>query len=268
MKKCPRCEKEVDDHEKFCPYCGLDLQGKYRPVKVININVRRILGLIVFFGCMSIPILYSQFLMNLGEELTQTNGKPIVLEEMEDTGASIVLARYTTLADFQNKFSNVDQVIQNISDYENNLAAKANHVFDKDYSIVLYDNYDIVYTLTYTTQINDNFKMIVQRTTDRSHHENEEVITFQKTGVESFEDLLLTEEEKEWVALYTGNQTVTEKLMDEFSLRKDEFDKKKDTLGHYGIGNYEGESSFVVHRQKKTYYSQTTYTQDVKDYIH
>ena len=33
MKKCPRCGHEVNNNEKYCPHCGLDLQERYRAIK-------------------------------------------------------------------------------------------------------------------------------------------------------------------------------------------------------------------------------------------
>ena len=49
---------------------------------------------------------------------------------------------------------------------------------------------------------------------------------------------------------------------------RNEFDTKKKTLGHYGLGNYNGRSSFVAHRQGESYYSELVYNHEVKDYIH
>ena len=67
--------------------------------------------------------------------------------------------------------------------------------------------------------------------------------------------------------MFTGDQKVTDQLIEAFSKRQEEFETKKKTLGHYGLGNYQGRSSFVAHRQGESYYSELIYHHEVKDYI-
>ena len=55
--------------------------------------------------------------------------------------------------------------------------------------------------------------------------------------------------------------------MSDFQKRQDEFEKKKETLGHYGMGNYEGQSSFVVYPQQKSFQSKLTYVHTPQEYI-
>lgn len=266
MKKCPRCEHDISDNEKFCPHCGLDLEGRYRPIKKKS-PMTSLIYVVIFFSFMSIPMLYSYFLSNIGSEIQQINTEQVKLEDVKDQEATAVLAAYTTLADFKNQFTNVDSIVKSINDYEDTLSTKANHVFDKEYSITVLNNYNVYYTLTYTTKINENLTMTITRNYDRSHQFNKEIITFEKTNVEDFEGLFLSDEELAAVKTYTGEQTVTDQLMKDFSMRKEEFDKKKETLGHYGMGQYDGASSFVAHRKGKTYYSVLKYNHEVNEYI-
>ena len=266
MRKCPRCEHEISDNEKFCPHCGLDLEGKYRPIQKKN-PISKLIYFGLFLLCMSIPLIYSFLLNNIGNDIEQLNSKQVKLEDMKDESPTAILETYTTLADFKNQFTNVDTIVSSIENYEKSLVKTDNVVFDKEYSISVLDNYNIYYTLTYTTKINDQIEMSIIREYDRAHKSNEETITFKKTGATDFESLLLSDEEMKIVKSYTGDENVTSKLIDAFSKRKTEFDEKKEKLGHYGLGNYDGKSSFVVYRKGSTYYSELKYSHDVSDYI-
>ena len=56
-------------------------------------------------------------------------------------------------------------------------------------------------------------------------------------------------------------------MMQDFKERQKEFEEKKERLGHYGMGNYDGQSSFVVYRRDQSYYSKLTYVHTPQDYI-
>lgn len=78
----------------------------------------------------------------------------------------------------------------------------------------------------------------------------------------------LNEEELKIVRAFTGEQKITDELIVGFSKRQDESDAKKRTLGRCGLGNYNGRSSFVTHRQGENCYSELVYNHEVRDYIH
>mgnify|MGYP003377528814 CR=1 FL=1 len=234
MKKCPRCGYEVKDDEKYCPHCGLDLQVRYRPIKPKNKSMTYLLYVIIFFSFITIPLLYGRILSDIGSSMNEIGDEKTKLPAIVDEEPTKILANYDTLADFKN------QVL---------------------------DNYNIYYDFTYTTKINEHVTLSIERYYDRAHQYNEEKIVFKKDNAQSFDELFLTDEQKALFETYSGPQTVTNQLMDDFAKRQDEFESKKKTLGHYGIGNYKGESSFVVHRYQKTYYSVLTYTHSLKDYI-
>ena len=49
MKKCPRCGHEVNNNEKYCPHCGLDLQERYRAIKPKNKAMTYLLYVIIIY---------------------------------------------------------------------------------------------------------------------------------------------------------------------------------------------------------------------------
>ncbi len=268
MKKCPRCGQEVRDDEKFCPHCGLDLQARYRPIKQKNKSMTYLLYVIIFFSFITIPLLYGRLLSNLGNDFESLDKKErIELKEVTDSPPTAIIGTFDTLADFNKQFSNVETTVQSIQTYEKQLEQKSQYTFDKDYHIAVLDNNNIYYTLTYSVKINEHLSMVVEKQFDRSHTYNTEKVSFKKTGITQFDDLFFHDEENTIVHRITGNQNVTDQLMNDFSKRKEEFEAKKKKIGHYGIGNYDGRSSFVVYRQNETFYSQLTYMTDTKEYI-
>lgn len=267
MKKCPRCGYDVKDDEKFCPHCGLDLQDRYRAIKPKNKSMTYLLYVIIFFSFITIPLLYSRFLNDVSENFVQSSDKKVELKKMTDEKPTGLFASFDTLADFKNQFTNVDGIVESITQKENELLAKGNYVYDKSYSIQVLDNYDILYRFIYTAQINEQLSLQIERKYDRGHTYNTEIVTLKKTGAKTFEQLFLTDEEKAIMHQFTGDEDVTEKLIADFSKRQDEFEKKKKTLGHYGIGNYNGQFSFVAYRQQDSYYSELKYSHELSDYM-
>ena len=118
MKKCPRCGHELKDDENFCSHCGLDLRNHYHR-KPNNKAMTYLLYVIIFFSFITIPVLYSRILSGMtGYETIQQNEK-VALPAIEGE-ATALIASYDTLADFQNQFSNVDSIVENIQQYEPN----------------------------------------------------------------------------------------------------------------------------------------------------
>ena len=262
MKKCPRCGYDVKDDEKYCPHCGLDLQERYRPIQRKNKSMTYLLYVIIFFSFIILPLAYSRLLTGLGNDLNTLTEEKVELKDIKDVSPTSIVGAYDTLADFRQQFTNVDSMISSIQDYETTLQAKG-YTFDKAYQIVVFDNNNVAYTLTYTTKINDQLQLTVERQYDRSQTYDREKVILKKVNVNDFKDLLLNEEENAIVKTFTGEQKVTDQLMNDFSLRQDEFEQKKEKLGHYGIGNYDGRSSFVAYRKGTTYYSELTHVRDM-----
>lgn len=267
MKKCPRCGHELKDNENFCSHCGLDLRQGYQNKKPNNKAMTYLLYVIIFFSFITIPLLYSRVLSHMVSRDNIQQETKVELPDLVDSEATALIASYDSLVDFQKQFTNVEDIVENIENYEKTLSEKGEGTWEKEYQIQIADNYNVYYDLTYRLAINDNLSVEIQRSYDRAHTYNDETVVFVKKDAKTFDELFLTEEQQQIVQTYTGKQSTTTKLMNDFKERKDEFEQKKETLGHYGMGNYDGQSSFVVHRQDKTYYSELTYTHTPQDYI-
>ncbi len=248
MKKCPRCGKEINEGEKYCPHCGLDLDSGYRPEK--KHSKLRLYGpwILIFIGIFGM-MFYQSFTAT--SSIISTTSETSTLEEISDDSATYIIASYDTLADFQNAYSNASDYVSDIAAYEETLS---DYIFNKSYSITVYDNYNIAFELNYSVTVNDNLTLTINRSYDRAHTYNDETITLKKTGLSSFADLLLTDDELAIIQNYHSDTTTVETMMSQIQAREDEFESKKETLGHYGMGEYEDESSYVIHRNGTSYY--------------
>ncbi len=266
MKKCPRCGKELND-DKFCPHCGLDLQ-QYKSRGPKNKSMTYLLYVIIFFSFITIPLLYSRFLENtVSQSPTISEEDKIELSEIRKGNPTRIVAQYTTLADYKGQFSNVSSYIQSIEDYELKISEDTGYIFDKTYEISVLDNYNVYYYMTYSTQISDNLTLKVEKNFDRAHLYNNEKITVQKNNGEDFEDLIFNEDELKAIRYFVSDQKEIQKLMKDFSKRKNEFNEKKETIGHYGLGEYQDKSSFIVYKKGQGFMSEFTYIHEVKDFI-
>jgi len=268
LRKCPRCGRNIEDKEKYCPYCGLDLQRKHGLFTPRKKSVSLLLSILIFFSFFAIPFLYVHFLDQIGEHMVeQTLEEVKELPDINDDIPMRFIASYETLADFKNQFTNVDDIVDSIHEYEVEMTQNNTYTFDKKYLIQILNNYNIYYQLQYHAKISDRLSVTIQREYDRMHRYNRETIIFEKDGAKVFNDLLLSEEEMKIVSHFTGEQEVTQKLITDFSKREAEFNAKKKNIGHYGIGNYDGRSSFVVYRKDEQYISKLTYYNEPKDFI-
>lgn len=267
MMKCPRCGHDVDKHEKYCPHCGLDLRGKNMPVSPKKRMKNYLIYLVIFFSMFSIPLFYSRILENIGNDIVEIKNDAMELPPVTQKEATSVIAYYDTLADFNKQFTNVSRSVSAIESFGETLSQKTGYTFDKNYMIIVYDNYNVSYSLKYSTKINEQLTLRIERFYDSAHTVQHEEVIIRKTGVTEFNDLFLNEEELSPFMNYVGDQKIVHQLMNDFKDRQDEFEQKKETLGHYGMGNYDGDSSFVVHRKGNTYYSELTYSYEPNDYI-
>lgn len=267
MKRCPRCGHELEKDEQFCPHCGLDLRSRYRPIRKQNKPMTILLYGIILIFLIAVPLLYSRFLSHLSSDITQLNKEKVELPAMTEEEPAYIIGAYDSLDLFHDQFSNVDSIVNSIQDYEKTLTKNGEYSLDKNYAIQVLDNYNIYYTFRYTLNLDENLTLTITRQYDRAHTEDNETIVLRKNNVYSFDELFLTDDELALLESFTGKQSIINELINDFSQRKDEFNSKKETLGHYGIGSYNGKSSFVAHRKDNTYYSEITYSYTPSEYI-
>lgn len=272
MKKCPRCHYDITDDDKYCPHCGLDLQRQYRPIhrntkKKPNLPMTILLYGIILLAFIAIPFMYSQFLGTLGQELTSEQVDNTALPDIGNATVTSVIQEFDTLADYNKKYSNVSKYVTNIQNYENSLSEKSNYTFDKQYTIQVLNNYNVLYKLVYTTQISDQYELTIVKTFDRAHSYNQETTTLKKKNVQSFDELIFNDEEEAMINTFVNDESSIHQVIQEFSSRKDEFNEKKEKLGHYGLGTYQDNVSFVVYRYDNVYQSELEYKLESKDYL-
>lgn len=268
MRKCPRCQHDIKDEDQYCPYCGLDLEKHYGPLKSKkNKWMIYLFPAFIFFVFMIVPLLFSTVfdsLLSMGDMGQMFN--PTVageLPEKSNRQPQRIINQFDTLADFQKEYSNVSSIIDEIKDYEENIEGKANQVFNKEYTIQVLDNYDLAFQLRYDVQISENYELKIVKDYDREKNYNREKITLVKKNNHTFEELLFNDDELEYINRFINDEKKVNKIISDFSLREKEFEEKKETIGHYGMGEYQGNLSFVVERYGEAYESKFIYQSDL-----
>ena len=204
MRKCPRCDHEVNEQDRYCPHCGFDLQRRY-----VNMNRRKpsfLPYILILLAFAFLPLLYSYAFEGITSSLGGLNTvekKEGELPEVQDVVPTRVLTEYDTLADFSSHYTNVSAYINDIENYEKALHDKGDYIFDKEYIIQIYDNYNVAFQMTYTVSLSDQYDLKVVKMFDRKKTVDKEEVTFVKKNLKSFEELLLTEEKETFEYIYS-----------------------------------------------------------------
>ena len=255
MKKCPRCQHELSDLAKFCPNCGLDLSASLPKDKKKDGPMQNIKRLFAFICLLCLPSLIAILLTNGGNLPDNLNkGDSSVLGDYTGKDATVIVGQYDNLTDFNAKYTNVSSYVNGIVNYENNLASD-NNIYNKEYVILVLDNNEIVFHLEYTSRIDDVHELTIVREFNRSHSYNKQEVIYKKENQLSFDELMFTNDELAYIKNYSEDDTKLDPVVNEFNLRKDEFELKKDGLGHFGIGTYHENASFVVKKYGDVYTS-------------
>ena len=267
MKKCPRCQKELSDLAKFCPNCGLDLSASLPKQKKDNGPMQNIKRLFTFVCLLCLPSLIVGLLAN-GGNLSGLISKPdnSVLGEYTNKDATLIVGQFDNLTDFNAKYTNVSSYVDSIADFENTLASD-NNIYNKEYIILVLDNNEIVFHLEYTARIDEIHELTIVREFSRSHSYNKQEVIYKKEHQLSFDEFMFTNDEIAYIKNYSEDDSKLEPVVNEFNLRKDEFELKKDELGHFGIGTYHDDASFVVKKYGDVYTSIYTQYEVLEDYI-
>ena len=264
MKKCPRCQYDIKEDDKFCPHCGLDLTMQHVVKKKKPLGLFGQLVLLAFLMAGVFYYYYGTFSDVV--DVVTNSGEVSELKDVTDKDATMVVSSFDSLTDYNAKYSNVSSYVNQILDYENQLNQKG-YTFDKEYAILVLDNNNVVYQFEYTTVIDDAYELIITKRFDRAHTYNTQEVKFKKCNVTSFNDLLLTNDEIQLVNQYTDYDQYINSVVNEFSLRETEFESKKETLGHYGMGTYQDKASFVVKKYDDTFTSVYFQSEEAIDYM-
>lgn len=267
MKKCPRCQRDVADQDKFCPNCGLDLSASLIKRKKKDGPMQNIKHIIMLVLLLAVPFLYTSLLSDQGNVSNILNKEETsTLGEYTNKEAQLILGQYDNLADFNAKYTNVSEYVDGIVAYEDKLALDGN-IYNKEYIILVLDNNEIVFHLEYTTRIDEIHELTIVREFSRSHAYNKQEVIYKKENQLSFDEFMLTGDEIAYIKNYSEDDSLLEPVVNEFVLRKDEFELKKDGLGHFGIGTYHDNASFVVKKYGEVYTSIYTQYDVLDDYI-
>ncbi len=260
---CPRCKKEVGPYEKYCRHCGFDLTKHM----VKNKNKKMMMFFLVPFLAIAVPAFSMKYFDKIARELENINTSEIELQDVAGYAPTYIVKTYTSLEEFDGQFSNVESIVEGIRAFEESLSQDGLYEVKYSYKIDLLDNLNINYYLSYDIQINDRLTLTVDKSFDRLDLFNDEVYSFVTSETNEFQDLLLNEEELNKVTSFIKGEEITDRLVNDFSNREEEFELKKDNLGHYGIGNYEGDYSFVTYKKGDAFYSKLKYNTEAKELI-
>lgn len=246
MNKCPRCKKEVNKNDKFCPHCGYDL--KQRGVRFKWINVILLLSFFV------IPALYVFVLGDIDYLYNNQSNDVVVLKDVQETNTLAVAYHFNDLESFNKKIKQGQSFSDEIHLYENELKEKMGMDFTSSYIIQVYNNYEIAFELNYTFKINNKTNILVNKIYTRSKSIDQEEYILEQKGLKDIKDIEFDEIIQK---LITDKNVLN--IKDDLLKREDEFNKKKKYIGHFGFGEYQDKVSLVVYKDGKQFKSVLKY---------
>ena len=194
-------------------------------------------------------IFYSQFFT--GKSITSNFQQSNLYElgELKKTEGEEVY-HFDSSKAFKKKFSNAETFIKPAESYKKSLEKQYGQTFTATYDYTVYSNNDLYTTITCKARIDDNTKIVLKRTYNRSKTDTIKT-TITKDNCENFNDLLQVENKE--LIITVIDQPTYNKLMKAFNGKKEEFETNKKFLGHYGLGAYINDSqvSLVVYTGNK-----------------
>ena len=277
MKKCPKCNRDIPDDAKICPYCGSAQKG-YQPMKRTNKKgnyLYVVLALILIFS----PTIINFFF--LGAIDSSSAGEPdeaITVGDLQDIdqNTETVTYQFTSLTSFNKKVKHSDKYVANIKSAQKQLKkiAKDNDLsLSSDYLFEVTDQNNIYSYLSYTLENKDNQKISVDVQYDLSKQVNEIKVIDNQTNLESFKDMIVKDDSylvvKDIINIFNDKETYDayDSCVKSFNNLEDEFDERKDNLGNYGLGvsktKKDSTGNLRVLANKDKYRLKMTYTTKV-----
>ncbi|MBO6046694.1 MAG: zinc ribbon domain-containing protein [Erysipelotrichaceae bacterium] len=284
--KCPRCHKEVKRGDKYCVHCGMKLiqvettrqhaQNKQRlSVRLFNF----LPTFLLILACLVMPIVYLRSYPNsslnpFAPGTTTANE----IGDIKENASMETVAVYKTTDAFKINVANASKFLDPVEAYVASLNSDYNMQFDTQYKIWVLRNNDIVIRVTCSTMLNDNEKLTITRRFNRTKTADTIKEELTKKNCTSFEDLCLNDQSE--LLTYMMGTYRYEALHKAFLEKESDFEKEKQTIGHYGYGayvnnlpvqygfntlenkSYSGKVSQVIYRDGDTYYVKATHNYD------
>ncbi len=246
MRKCPRCREKVETKNRFCPHCGYRFdyaKQKKKPISTLTV-------FLIFFSLVFIPTAYTRVLSQLMQETTTLQSLTSKeLPEQQANEATQVYKTYTTLTEFGTDYTNVQPYIDRLKAFESDLFSQTSLTYSLDQSIIVYNNFNVYFKMIYETVMSSHLSMNVIYEGDRN---GDHLVTYQikQTGMTSFNEVV---NDDIITVINEVTQDENQSLFDRMLLREAEFESRKERIGHYGFGVYDGQNSFVIYRDGELY---------------
>lgn len=228
MKKCPNCHKKVSPNDQYCPHCGQNLKSSMQLVKWA-----RIMFLLSFF---IVPIFY-YFLLddNFMSQPSWLDKGQYELKEIKKDTIQNIIYQFDSIEEFDKKVKDVSSYITKIHTYEDQLQERLGSDLKKSYDITLFDNQDISFVLKYQMKIDNYSTFTVCKQFTRSESVEREEYYYTQKNIKTLSDIQL---DNKIMRSTINDDTRINQLYKQLMDREEEFNKKKDLIGHLGFGEY------------------------------
>ena len=252
--KCPNCHKEIEDQANFCPYCGTKI-SQNQPPKSNKLNKK---NNILLFAIVSICIcllgynlVSSYFLGSSLSSYTTTTSSSNTIGEIEGSATSVA-SIYYSVDEFTSAYTNASDYTKVLDSYTGDLKEVLGNPTSTSYIVKVMDNNNVVFEVNNTYTSND-LTINIYRQFDVNSELDEKKYIFKTELYDSFESLKLTEDQLTLMSHYVS-YTDLNNLETRLNDREDEFEEKKDNIGHYGLGEYSSNISNIIKKKNDQYY--------------
>ena len=280
--KCPKCHKEVKRGDKYCVHCGAKLikietsrqRQQKRPPR--SRFLQRLPVYMLIIACALMPFAYLRAFPNssLNPFASQTT-TTTAIGDIKENAALTTVAVYKSTDAFRMNVSNASTFLEPIEAYVASLNDEYGQAFTTQYKIWVLRNNDVVIRSTSTAILNDSETLTITRRYNRTKTSDTIKEVVRKNNCATFDDLCLYDQEELLNAIMGSNRCSA--LHTAFLEKAEDFEKTKESIGHYGLGayvnnvpdqygfnaltnkTYTGKVSQVIYRSDDSYYVKVTH---------